>query len=572
MVWLAAICLFAACSSDSSDNTATNSTPDTAGQADVSQTEDVSDTGTDTDSTPDGITSADTDQPDTQSGLPEGAIQFGAPGQLSGEEGRGSFFFGVATAAAQIEENNQDADWWVWTAEPPDGIAKSPFVGDAVMGYMNAIADIDLIEEMNLDTYRFNVNWPRIEPQRDQVSETALTHYSDLLDALQVRNIRPMITVHHFSNPVWVDDPRIDGCEDGPTDTHLCGWNHPEGGALIVEELAEHAALLAQRYGDRVDDWATINEPINYAVASYAVGQFPPGRSLIFEDPDAFVNVVRNLIAAHVAVYDAIYANDTVDADGDGVAARVGMTLSVAEWAPARQNQPSTLDDDVAAAERMKYFYHEIFPRSVLEGTFDPDVDGDGDEPHPEWTGKLDWLGVQYYFRAGVSAETPLVPILDLIPCAGGFDLGACLPNEDESYWVPSMKYEYWPQGLYKILKELDQAFPALPMAVTEGGIATRNGERRADNIVRSLEGIAQAINEGVDIRGYYHWSLMDNFEWLEGYEPHFGLYKVDLETYARTPTTGATVFGEIAKERAVTADHRASYGGDGPLHPELEE
>ena len=82
------------------------------------------------------------------------------------------------------------------------------------------------------------------------------------------------------------------------------------------------------------------------------------------------------------------------------------------------------------------------------------------------------------------------------------------------------MKYEYWPQGLYKILKELDLAFPALPMAVTEGGIATKNGERRADNIVRSLEGIAQAISEGVDVRGYYHWSLMDT-EWLEGYEPH---------------------------------------------------
>ena len=509
--------------------------------------------------------------PDTAPPLPDGPLSFGPPGQLAGALGEGTFLFGAATAAAQIEENNQNSDWWIWTAEPPDGLAKSPFVGDAVLGFVNAIADIDLIEAMNLDTYRFNVNWPRVEPQRDQVSETALKHYSDLLDALEIRNIRPMITVHHFSNPIWVDDPRQPDCDGGPTDAHLCGWHHAEGGALIVAELAEHAALLAQRYGDRVDDWATINEPINYAVASYAVGQFPPGRSLIFEDPAAFVNVIRNLIAAHVEVYDAIYDNDTVDADGDGVAARVGMTLSVAEWAPARQNQPSTLPDDIAAAERMKYFYHEIFPRSVLEGTFDPDVDGTGDELHPEWTGKLDWLGVQYYFRAGVSAETPLVPILNLIPCAGGFDLGACLPSEDESFWVPTMQYEYWTGGLYKILKELDAVFPALPMAVTEGGIATHNGERRADNIVRSLEEIGKAIAEGVDVRGYYHWSFMDNFEWLEGYEPKFGLYSVDLETYTRTPTTGATVLGEIARDREVSASLREEYGGSGPLHAETE-
>ena len=340
---------------------------------------------------------------------------------------------------------------------------------------------------------------------------------------------------------------------------------------MIIEELAEHAALLAQRYGGMVDDWATLNEPVNYAVASYAVGQFPPGRSLVFDTPDLFVNVIRNLIAAHVAVYDAIKTHDTVDADGDGVAAHVGLTLSVAEWAPARGNMSSDNPEDVAAAERIRYFYHEIFPRSILGGTFDPDVDGTGDEAQPDWEGKLDWLGVQYYFRAGVSAETPLVPILDLIPCAGGFDFGSCLPTEDETWWVPSMHYEYWPEGLYKILSEMGQAFPELPMAVTEGGIATKNGARRADNIVRSLEGIAQAIDEGIDVRGYYHWSLMDNFEWLEGYEPQFGLYAVDLETYERTPTTGATVLGEIAAARAVSEALRETYGGMGPMHPEVE-
>ncbi len=496
-------------------------------------------------------------------------LTFGAPGQLAGDAGKGSFFFGVATAAAQIEEDNTASDWWLWTAPEPDGLAKSPFVGDAVMGYEKAIEDVDLVASMHLDTYRFNVNWPRVEPVRDAVDEDALAHYGALLDALVARAIRPMITVHHFSNPVWVDDPRIDGCDEGPTDANLCGWGDVDGGPIVVEELAEHAALIAARYGDRVDDWATLNEPVNYAVASYGVGQFPPGRQLLLEDVDAFVRVFRNLVAAHVAVYDAIMAADTVDADGDGVAARVGLTLSVAEWTPSRENASSDLPEDIAAADRMRYLYHELFPRSIVDGTFDADLDGAGEEDHPEWAGRLDWLGVQYYFRAGVSGETALIPLIDLVLCAGGFDFGACVAPEDETWWVPSMGYEYYAPGLFNVLSAMGAAFPDLPMAVTEGGIATEVGERRADNIVRSLEQIDRAIREGVDVRGYYHWSLMDNFEWSEGYEPRFGLYRVDLDTYARTPTLGAEVLGEIAELRGVTQALLDAHGGDGPMHPE---
>ena len=343
------------------------------------------------------------------------------------------------------------------------------------------------------------------------------------------------------------------------------------GGPLIVAELAEHAALIAARYGDRVDDWATLNEPVNYAVASYGAGVFPPGRRFLFGDVDAFVRVFRNLISAHAAVYDAIIEADTVDADGDGVAARVGLTLSVADWVPSRGNARSTRPEDIAAAERMSYLYHELFPRAIIEGAFDPDFDGVATEPHPEWAGRMDWLGVQYYFRAGVSAESRLIPLVNLIVCASGFDLGACVPPEDETWWVPSMGYEYYAPGLYRVLSELGQAFPMLPMAVTEGGIATEVGERRAENIVRSLEQIDRAISEGVDVRGYYHWSLMDNFEWAEGYEPRFGLYRVDLDTYERTPTLGAELLGEIAEQRGVTQEQLDTYGGNGPMHPESE-
>ncbi len=501
-------------------------------------------------------------------------VDFPAMGSLAQPSGAGSFRFGAASAATQIEDMNTSTDWYVWTAPAPEGLARSTFVDDGVRGYTRALEDVELVASMGLDSSRFSVEWARVEPQRDMISEDALTHYGALIDRLGERGIRPMITIHHFGNPLWVDDPRRvaaeDTCAAGPTDAFLCGWGHPEGGPLIVEEIAEHACLLAQRYGDRVDEWATFNEPVNYLFASYGTGAFPPGRSLLFASFDAFVAVVRNVIAAHVAMYRAIKDCDPMDADGDGVNAVVGLTLSVVDWVPARNNQPSTREADVAAAERMRYVYHQLLADSVRNGTFDADLDGVAEESQPTWAGTLDWLGVQYYFRAGVTAMPGIIPVVAATPCFGPLDLGACLEPEDATHWVPSMRYEYYEPGLYDILMEYHERYADLPLTVTEAGIATEVGRRRAENVVRTLEQIHFARRAGADVRGYYHWSLMDNFEWSEGYVPRFGLYRVDRTgTYDRVATEGATVLGDIATSRALTVEQREGYGGVGPMTPE---
>lgn len=502
----------------------------------------------------------------------ERTLVFGAPGQLSTEAGRGSFRFGAATAAAQIEDGLTRNDWYAWTLPADEGGAgNGTFVGDAVQGATRAVDDVQLVTGAGLDAYRFSVDWSRIEPDRDQIAEEGLAHYDAVLDALVAADVRPMITVHHFSSPLWVDD-FLAGCGDGPTDANLCGWAHLEGGPLIVEELAEHAALLAARYGDRVDDWCTLNEPVNYIIASYGAGVFPPGRNYLLTDIDALLAAYRHYLSAHAAVYDAIVTNDTVDADGDGLVAEVGLTLSVADWVPARGNEPSDDPADIALAERVRYVYHELIPRSILEGSFDTDFDGVADEQHPDWAGKLDWMGVQYYFRAGATAEPPLIQAIDGMICFGTFDFGSCLPPEDPSHWVPSMSYEFYAPGWYNTIMELSEAFPELPLTVTEGGIAADNGVRRAENIVRSLEQIHRAIRDGADVRGYYHWSLMDNFEWAEGYEPRFGLYRVDHDTGERTPTEGVDVLRAIAGSRQITAEQRDVLGGLGPMSPETTE
>ena len=501
-------------------------------------------------------------------------ITFARLGSLTQPSGKGSFRFGAASAATQIEDQNPATDWYLFTA-PADqgGLARSTFVGDASKGYSLAISDIELMKQLGIDSYRFSIEWARVEPVRDQIDEGALQHYSDVIDALLAAGIKPLVTLHHFSNPVWIDDPRDPDCASGPTSENLCGLGHPVGGPLVIEEMRQHAALIAARFGDRVDEWGTVNEPMNYLVASYGVGYFPPGKKSILSEEgirDHFVPVVRDYLLAHAAMYRAIKENDTIDADGDGVAADVGMSLSVAEWAPSKNNHPSDDPVDVAARDRLVYLFHHLWVDSIENGTFDADVDGNPEESLPEVKGTLDWLGVQYYFRAGVTGTDGIVPVLGLTPCTGAFDFGSCLPPlGDATHCVPAMKYEFYEPGIYDVLKDFSARWPTLPLVVTESGIATETGQRRAEHVVRSLEQIQRALDEGVDVRGYYHWSLFDNFEWAEGFVPRFGLFHVDYDTYARTPTEGATTLADIIRGRKLDSATREKLGGVGPMTPE---
>lgn len=516
-----------------------------------------------------------TEESATSDGAPNG-IEFGEMGSLSAPSGRGGFRFGASSAATQIEDLNQNTDWYIFTLPAADGgLGKgSAFVGDASLGYTKAIDDVSLLTGLHVESYRFSMEWARIEPQRDVIDETALAHYDAFIDALVAAHIKPNVTIHHFSNPIWIDDPRDVDCVNGPSDTNLCGLGHPTGGPEVIAEMAEHARLLAERYGDRVDEWATVNEPVNYLLAAYGVGTFPPGKSKLGDLLNSFVPVVRDYLAAHAAMYKAIKEADTIDEDGDGIAASVGLTLSVAKWEAARDNLPSTDPQDVAARDKLISVFHYLFPDALTTGTFDADLDGVAEEQHPDWANTVDWLGLQYYFRAGVTGKNGgVIPVVALTPCFSGIDGGACLPAKDPTFCVPTMNYESYAPGFYDVMMDFANRYPALPFVVSETGIATEIGERRAQNVVRTLEQIEKARKDGADVRGYYHWSLYDNFEWTLGFVPRFGLYRVDYAgSYDRTPTLGANVLGAIAKNRLLTPEQSAQYGGDGPMTPEGEQ
>jgi beta-glucosidase len=493
------------------------------------------------------------------------ALDFEAMGPITGELGKGSFRFGVATAATQVEDMNPNVDWYLWTLPTAQGgLGKTTFVGDATRGFTMAATDVALVDGLGVDSYRFSIEWARIEPAKDQIDESAIAHYRTQLETLRSLGIRPLVTVHHFSNPIWVADPRATACAGGPTDTNLCGFGSP-GGPQIVEQLAEHATLLALRFGDIVDEWGTVNEPVNYLFAGYAVGQFPPG--ILSLDPNQFARVLRDYIASHAAIYDALKASDTIDSDGDGIAAAVGLSVSVADWQPTRANAPSEDPADLAARDRILYLFHFLFVDSIRSGTFDANLDGTRDEQHPEWADRLDWLGLQYYFRAGVTGKDPfLPPPLSFTPCFGGFDFGACLSAPDPTYCIPHMGYEGHIDGIHDVLVSFAQRYPGLPLVVTESGIATNTPKRRAENIVRILEAVARARQTGADVRGYYHWSLTDNFEWHEGFVPRFGLFTVDYTTYARTGSVASEVMTTIIADRQISSEQRAEHGGTGAM------
>jgi beta-glucosidase len=523
-----------------------------------------------------GCTSNESSKPAPPSGL-----GFGRVGPIAGPVGIESFTFGAATAAAQIEEPAPASDWFVFTSPEPMGIGRGTDINRGVKGYSRALDDVALMEELGLDAYRFNVSWSRIEPQRDQIDQGALAHYRALLEALVSRGIKPMVTIHHFSSPIWIDDiRRRESCADAgiqPSDTDLCGWSGA-GAHAVAEELGEFAGLLAAEYGDLVDEWCTLNEPVNYILASYGSDTFPPGRgSLLGLATEAGVNgllmTLENYVEGHVQVYDAIKAADTVDADGDGQNALVGFSLNVNDWSPARDGKLSENPDDIAAANNVWYLYHYLIVDAILSGQFDRNLNrmADEDEAHPNWAGKLDWLGVQYYARFGVTGAVPIIAAIGGLPCVEGLPLtDGCLTVEDRTKCVPDMGYEYYEPGVYKILKDFSARWPDLPMTITESGLATDTGARRSEHMVRSLEQIARARDEGVDVRGYYHWSLMDNFEWALGFKPRFGLYSVNAAEgdYTRTKTEGAETYQVIIANRLISDEMLALLGGTGPMSP----
>jgi len=395
------------------------------------------------------------------------------------------FLWGVATSAHQIEGENRRNDWWDWE-EAPGRVRGGARSGAACRGWDRYEEDLDLVRNLGLNAYRFSLEWSRIEPEAGRYDDRAVAHYRAVLEACRARSILPVVTLHHFTNPRWF--------------AARGGWEDRSN----LPHFERYARLAGERFGDLVDLWVTVNEPEVYGFYGYASGIWPPGVT----DRSRALQVIANLLEAHALAARALRESDRADADGDGRATWIGAAK---HWVILDPKRPWWPLDRLAASAQHQVFNVAV-ARALAGGPIDLRIPGarpavrDADA----MVGSSDFLGVNYYTRwlVTLTGKDPRSPA----PRAPVNDLG----------------WEIYPEGLERAL--LACRGYGLPLVVTENGIADAADRTRADFLRRTLAALDRARAEGVDVRGYFHWTLYDNFEWADGYEGRFGLYAVDFD------------------------------------------
>jgi beta-glucosidase len=396
--------------------------------------------------------------------------------------------FGAATAAYQIEggwdEDGKGLSVWDAFVREPGRVANGDTGDVACDHYHRWRDDVALIAELGLHAYRFSISWPRVLPDGEgRVNDSGLAFYDRLVDALLERGIEPWVTLHHWDLPLAL-------YERG-------GWESPESRRWF----AEFARVVAERLGDRVRIWMTLNEPQVIAYHGYLSGEHAPGR----REPRTFVRVADALMHAHAWGVEALRAT--------APHSQIGIALNMSPVEPA-----SDSEEDEAAAKRVdgalnRWFLDAVFGRGY-PGDMRDWYSFDGEAPTPP---PVDFIGVNYYFRQIVRAEPGNAIGAAQVPPSG-------VPTSD-------MGWEIHPDGLRDVLVRVRDDYAPPRLAVTENGIATA-GIEDPIRIDYMREHIARA--EGV-ADAYFVWSLLDNFEWARGYAARFGIVHVDYPTQRRT-------------------------------------
>lgn len=485
-----------------------------------------------------------------------------APEDLAFSE---SFLFGTAMAGFQVdmgcptlpasECEDPNSDWYAFvTSEEMKMDSSTHLSGDppsAGPGHYELFEqDFDRAQnELNNNALRMSIEWSRIFPTTTEGVEgyealkgvadlKALDHYHAVFAALKARGLRPLVTLNHYTLPTWIHDgvachKDLDGCSPR-------GWVDKD---RTVAEIAKYAGFVAEEFGGEVDAWVTLNEPFAVLLPGYL--QPNPDRT----NPPALLLRIKELkivmlalIEAHARMYDAVKAGDTIDADGDGKASEVGLVYAMAPVAPDDPNNQL----DVKAAENVFYIYNMAYLNAVAKGELDEDLDGTS-ERRDDLAGRMDYIGINYYFRVKVVGTT--TPFLEELSPLSTFDPFKVQMGED------------YAKGIYEmamVVKDL-----GLPSMITENGLPIESDDDVPSSyLVRHLTWLNRAIRDGADVRGYFYWSLMDNYEWNHGMDLRFGLYEVDEDDpmKRRTARRVAGVYGEIAKAKGISADLAARY------------
>jgi beta-glucosidase len=414
-----------------------------------------------------------------------------------------NFLWGTATAAHQVEGGNHANDWWAWEQEPGH-IKNSDRSDPACQHYERFISDFDLLRSLHQNAHRFSVEWSRIEPSPGEFSSTALAHYRDVLQALRDRRMEPVVTLHHFTNPNWI--------------AQAGGWDAPE----TADRFARFATRVTDELGDLARYWVTINEPTVVAYQGYVRGDWPPGQ----RDLGAAARVLVTMLRGHWMAYERIKQRHPE--------LQLGLAHHLRVFDPARRFAPQ----DRAVAAAFGRVFNETILRSLRLGHLVFPLTRAGKASGPRQS--QDFIGVNYYTRELVKFNRRYRAEL-----FGERMLPGDAPRSD-------LNWELYPDGLYRTLLALRRE--RLPIYVTENGIADGRDTMRPEFLLTHTNAMLRAIQAGAPVRGYFHWTCFDNFEWAEGYGAKFGLIACDPVTQERRPRPSAQLYAEICRTNQVPA------------------
>ncbi len=411
-----------------------------------------------------------------------------------------SFLFGAATSSYQIEGNINNSDWWEFE-QIPGKIQNNQKAGLATNHWNLYEEDFNLIKKMNLDIYRMSVEWSRIIPKEGEIDFKAIEHYHKMFDWLNRNNIKIMLTIFHFTLPLWFS--RKGGLEN-------------KENLIYFEKFID---LLAKEFKNKIDYWCTINEPFILALLGYDLGKMPPSK----KDSQITNKVVDNLLRMHASAYNILKNNYNIKFIG---------IVKVIEDIEVLSNQ---IGDHEKASQREEFMNNSFF-NSIKTGKL-PYCSKK--EEVPNLKDSFDFLGLNYYHRIYFSSEV--------------FPKGNSprLPNIKNEYLYTDLGWQPYPSGIFNILERASK-FTDKPLIITENGIATENDEWRQYYIISHLLEVYRAIQNKINVKGYIYWSLLDNFEWTYGFNPRFGLIYIDYNTFKRTLKESGKLYGKICKLKSI--------------------
>ncbi|MFL3004824.1 MAG: family 1 glycosylhydrolase [Candidatus Neomarinimicrobiota bacterium] len=435
-----------------------------------------------------------------------------------------SFAWGTATAAHQVEGDNTNNNWYDWEHQLDENNQPRIHNGDksilAADHWNRYPDDIKLMKDLGVNHYRFSIEWSKIEPENGNYDPKAIQHYRDLCDSLLKNNITPVVTLHHFTHPIWFEK--------------LGAFEKREN----IDHFIDYSEYAFNNLKDLVPIWCTINEPSVFVSQGYFNGIFPPGK----KDPVLAAAVLENLLYAHTKTYKHLK-----NLDG-GDQAQIGLVKNIFQFDPLRRWHIldwafSKVLNNVFTHSTLDYFKkgHATFslPGIVKKHLKNNDA-----------IGAMDFIGLNYYSRMHVKGKA---------------NISEPFVFEKRKKDIQTdMDYALYPEGFYKALQTISTL--EKPIYVTENGVADRGNNIREIFIKRYLYALNKGIQDGLDIRGYFYWTLMDNFEWAEGYKMKFGLYEVNFETQARILRESSSLFAKMVKKPGI--DSRGYIVNIGDIAP----